>query len=76
MFTIATIAIATRRPEIVTARAASLRAGGMLITGVFNGEMLEKMRSPAIMLPQASRLIGLISAGLFSLIGVMGVNRG
>lgn len=28
------------------------------------------------MLPQASRLIGLITAGLFSLIGERGLNRG
>lgn len=38
--------------------------------------MLEVISSPAIMLPQANRLIGLITAGLFSLIGDRGLNRG
>lgn len=40
--------------------------------GVFMGTMLEVIRRPAMMLPQASRLIGLITAGLFSLIGENG----
>lgn len=34
------------------------------------------MKKPAIMLPSASRLIGLISSGLFSLIIIVEGNRG
>lgn len=68
--------IATSRPRIVTARAASLRRGGIDITGVFRGVMFEVISSPAMMLPHASRLSGLITAGLFSLIGESGLNRG
>ncbi len=67
---------ARRRPEIVTARAASFNRGGIDMTGVLRGRMLEVISKPAIMLPQASRLIGLITAGLFSLIGESGLNRG
>lgn len=67
---------AISKPEIVTARAASFRRGGIVMTGVFKGETWEVIRSPATMLPQASRLIGLMTAGLFSLIGEKGLNRG
>lgn len=34
------------------------------------------MKNPAIILPSANRLIGLISIGLFSLIIIVGGNRG
>lgn len=61
---------------MVTARAASFRGGAMDMTGVFKGVMLEVIRSPARMLPQARRLIGLITAGLFSLMGESALNRG
>jgi len=44
--------------------------------GVFSGTRLEVINSPAIMLPQASRLIGLITAGLFSLTGESAAKRG
>lgn len=67
---------AISRPMIVTSRAASLRRGGMVMTGVFNGRMFEVMTRPAMMLPQARRLIGLITAVLFSLMGERGLNRG
>lgn len=67
---------AVRRPIIVTARAAVLRRRGMDITGVFRGVMLEVIRRPAIMLPQANRLMGLITVGLFSLMGESGLKRG
>lgn len=67
---------AVRRPIIVTARAAVLRRRGMDITGVFRGVMLEVIRRPAIMLPQASRLMGLMTVGLFSLMGESGLKRG
>lgn len=67
---------AVRRPMIVTARAAVLRRRGMDITGVFRGVIFEVIRSPAMMLPQANRLIGLITVGLFSLMGERGLKRG
>lgn len=70
------ISKAMRRPRIETNNAASLRVGGIVITGVFKGGKLSVIISPAIMLPQARRLIGLITAGLFSLIGRKEVNRG
>lgn len=60
----------------VTIRAATLRRSGMDITGVFRGVMLEVIRRPAIILPQARRLMGLITVELFSLIGERGLKRG
>lgn len=67
---------AINTPRIVTARAASLRVGCMDITGVLRGVMFEVIRRPAKMLPHARRLIGLMTVGLFSLIGERGLNRG
>lgn len=64
------------RPRIETMRADNFRRGGIDITGVFKGEIVEVIRSPATMLPQASRLRGLITAGLFSLMGERGLKRG
>lgn len=63
-------------PRIVTARAAVFRRGGIDITGVFKGRMLDVISKPARMLPQARRLIGLITVGLFSLMGESELNRG
>lgn len=63
-------------PVIVTPRAANLSKGGIDITGVLRGVMLEMIRRPATMLPHASRFKGLITAGLFSLIGEIALNRG
>ena len=68
--------MAVSRPRIVTPRAASLRIMGMVMTGVLCGKKFEVMINPAMMLPQASRLIGLMTDGLFSLIGDSGRNRG
>lgn len=68
--------MAISRPIIVTARAASFRRGGMDITGVLRGVIFEVISSPARILPHARRLSGLITAGLFSLIGESGLNRG
>lgn len=65
-----------RRPVIVTARAATFRRGGIVIIGVFIGRIFEVITSPATMLPQARRLMGLITAGSFSLMGDRGGNRG
>lgn len=67
---------AVNRPRIETVNAASFRRGGMDITGVFRGRMFEVISKPAMMLPQARRLIGLITAELFSLIGDNELNRG
>lgn len=67
---------ASRRPVIVTAKAANLSRGGMVMIGVLRGRMLDVIRSPAIMLPHARRLMGLITAGLFSLMGESELNRG
>ena len=67
---------AINRPAMVTTRAASLRSGGIVMTGIFNGRMFEVIRRPAMMLPQASRLMGLMTAVLFSLIGERALNRG
>ena len=67
---------AARRPKIVTERAASLIIGAIVRVGVFKGIMLELIMNPAIILPQARRLIGLITRGSFSLIGVSASNRG
>lgn len=61
---------------MVTTKAANLIKGGMVIIGVLRGIMLEVIRRPAMMLPQARRLMGLITAGLFSLIGESDENRG
>lgn len=67
---------AKRRPSTETIRAASFNKGGIDITGVFRGIMLDVSTSPARILPQARRLIGLMTAGLFSLIGENELNRG
>lgn len=67
---------ATRRPRIVTIRADNFRRGAIVITGVFRGEIDEVIIKPAIMLPQASRLRGRRTEGLFSLMGLKERNRG
>lgn len=68
--------MANSRPIVVTMRAVSFRLTGMVMVGVFEAKKFDVMIRPAIMLPQASRLIGLITAGLFSLMGDKGLNRG
>lgn len=67
---------AIRSPIIVTARAVNLSCKGIVKTGVFKRLMLYTSRKPPKMLPQARRFKGLITAGLFSLIGERGRNRG
>lgn len=67
---------AVRSPKMVTIRAASFSRGGIDITGVLIGVIEEVIMSPARMLPQASRLIGLMTVGLFSLMGEREGNRG
>lgn len=67
---------ATINPIREIAKAVTFRCMGIVITGVFSGETTRVIKRPAIMLPQASRLIGLMTRGLFSLIGESGLNRG
>ena len=67
---------AMSNPKIVTVRAASFSRRGIDITGVFSGIILVVIRRPAMMLPQASRLMGSMTARLFSLIGESALNRG
>lgn len=67
---------AMRRPVKVTNMAPNLAVIGMVITGILLGRKLEVRRRPATMLPHASRFSGLITAGLFSLIGERELNRG
>lgn len=57
-------------PRAVTTRAVILMDSGMVMGGVFMGTVNEVIRNPAVMLPSARRVIGEVTAGLFSLIGV------
>lgn len=66
------ISNARAMPRAVTAKAIILMERGMVIGGVFVGVMNEVMRKPARMLPSARRVIGEVTAGLFSFIGVKG----
>ena len=59
-------------PRAVTTRAVILMDIGMVIVGVFVGMMNEVMRNPARILPRASRVMGEVTAGSFSFIGVRG----
>lgn len=67
---------AMSRPVIVTASAASFSERGIDMMGVLLGKKLEVINNPATILPQARRLIGLITEGLFSLMGENALNRG
>lgn len=67
---------AVKSPRIVTVSAASLEDVAIVIMGVLRGVILLVRISPATILPPANRLIGLITAGLFSLIGDRALNRG
>lgn len=67
---------AVANPRAVTISALNLRAGCMVMMGVLRGIRLEVIRRPATMLPQASRLMGLITAGSFSLMGDSAAKRG
>lgn len=69
------ISSAKAMPRAVTARAVILMDSGIVIGGVFVGTMNEVMKNPARMLPKARRVMGEITAGLFSFIGVKGVTR-
>lgn len=67
---------ATRSPVIVINRAVIFSCQGMVMVWVLIGGMLWEMIYPAKILPNARRLIGLISLGLFSLIDIIGGYRG
>ena len=67
---------AKNRPIRVTRSADSLRRGCMVITGDLAGKTLSVRRRPATMLPHASRLRGLMTWGLFSLMGEKEFTRG
>lgn len=68
--------IAIISPRMVTISALSFSAVGIVIMGVFFGVKFEVIISPVMMLPHASRLMGLMIVRLFSLIGEKGRNRG
>lgn len=70
------ISEARRSPIIETLSAANFKIGGIDMTGVLKGRTLEVINSPAMMLPHANRLMGLMTAGLFSLMGERELNRG
>lgn len=76
LLVLAASSMATRSPATETIRAAIFRVAGMVITGVFRGRKLYVITSPAIILPQASRLIGSIADSASSLMGDSGRNRG
>ena len=59
------------RPRAVTVIAAIFVSVGMVMGGVFTGRMKDVMSRPTVMLPMARRVMGLITAELFSLIGVV-----
>lgn len=63
-------------PETVTIIAVVFRYHGMVIIWVVVGGMLWEMKKPAKILPNANRLIGFINFGSFSLIIIVGGNRG
>lgn len=67
---------AIAKPVMVIIRAVVFRYQGMVITCTVEGGMLYEMKNPAKILPSASRLIGLVSIVLFSLIMIMEGKRG
>lgn len=62
-------------PRAVTTMAVILMYSGIVVGGVFVGRMKEVMMNPAVMLPRARRVMGEVTAGLFSFIGVRGGMR-
>lgn len=68
--------MAVNNPIIVTSRALNLREVGMVMMGVLVGRKFDVIISPAMILPHASRLIGFITDGSFSLIGASVIDRG
>lgn len=68
--------MAIRNPVMVTVIAVSFMCSGIVICGVVIGAIFMEMMNPAKILPMASRLIELIRGGLFSLMVMVGGNRG
>lgn len=58
-------------PRVVTIMAAVFVTTGMVIGGVFMGRVRDEISKPAMMLPKASRMIGRMAEGVFSLMGVI-----
>lgn len=67
---------AITNPVMVTMSAVVFRYQGIVIIWMVVGGMLYEMKNPAMILPSASRLIGLISNGLFSFIMIVEGKRG
>lgn len=67
--------MAYRRPKIVTRSADNFVVVDIVITVVFIGVRVEVIRRPAMMLPSASRMMGLVSVLLFSSIKIIGAVR-
>lgn len=70
------MSIAIIRPRVVTRSAISFKVIGIVRICVFIGMVQLITNIPAIMLPQASRVMGPIMRGLFSLIGGIVEDRG
>lgn len=58
-------------PATVTRMAVVFVSRGIVIGGVCVGVMYDVISRPAMMLPRARRVIGLVICGLFSFIGVI-----
>lgn len=67
---------AIANPAMVMIRAVIFMYQGIVITWTVIGGMLYEMKKPARILPSASRLIGLIISGLFSLMVIVEGKRG
>ena len=67
---------AITNPVIVTISAVVFRYHGIVITWMVVGGILYEMKKPAMILPNASRLIGLISNGLSSFMIIVEGKRG
>lgn len=63
---------AIAKPKIEISRAVNLIYHGIVRTGMFVGGILSEIRKPAKILPNASRLIGLMRSGLLSSIMISG----
>lgn len=66
LFVIIVSSRASRRPRIVAVSAAILMCVGIVVGGVLSGMMFSEISIPAMMLPMARRVIGLMIVGLFS----------
>lgn len=67
---------AIANPIIVIIIAVVFKYHGMVMVWIVIGGILYEIKNPAIMLPNARRLMGFINLGLFSLMMISGGNRG